>query len=210
MTIQILCDNPESWIIPYAKQLNTEFLKMRLNSSFIQNQEEVVAGDILILLSCENIFKNLHLNHKNLVVHESDLPKGKGWSPLTWQVIEGAYSIKITLFEASEKVDAGVIYDQESVHFKGTELVEDLRALQAEATLRLLHRFVAQYPNVKGNEQIGESTYYRRRTKEDSKLALDKTLAEQFNLLRVSDNLRYPAWFEVDGEKFELHIFKAK
>ena len=25
----------------------------------------------------------------NLVIHASDLPKGKGWSPLSWQILKG-------------------------------------------------------------------------------------------------------------------------
>jgi len=210
MKIQILCDNPGSWIIPYAKKVSEELASMNHVVSYLERHEEVAAGDILVLLSCEQIYKNLKLNTHNLVVHESDLPKGKGWSPLTWQIVEGASSITVTLFEASEKVDDGAIYEQETIEFKGTELVDELRKLQAEATMRLVHRFVAKFPNVQGKAQSGESTFYRRRTKEDSKLATDKTLAEQFNLLRISDNERYPAWFEIDGKKFELHIFEAK
>ncbi len=40
-----------------------------------------------------------------LVVHASDLPHGKGWSPLSWQILEGKHSIPLTLFEAAESVD---------------------------------------------------------------------------------------------------------
>ena len=46
-------------------------------------------GGILCLLGCEKKFNALHLNTHNLVVHESDLPFGKGMSPFTWQVVEG-------------------------------------------------------------------------------------------------------------------------
>ena len=46
----------------------------------------------------------------NLVVHASDLPNGKGWSPLTWQILNGKKKIHISLIEAEEKVDSGKIY----------------------------------------------------------------------------------------------------
>ena len=210
MKIQILCDNPASWIIPYAKNLKEELLSLKYDVCYLERHDEVEAGDVLILLSCEQIFKNLELNKHNLVVHESDLPNGKGWSPLTWQIIEGASSITVTLFEASFKVDDGPIYEQEIIEFNGTELVGELRSLQAKATMKLLHRFISKFPDINGKPQTGESTFYRRRTKEDSKLSTDKSLAEHFNILRISDNQRYPAWFEMDGKKFELHIFEAK
>lgn len=86
-------------------------------------------GDILVLLGCEKIIKDaiLKKNRHNLVVHESALPEGKGWSPLTWQILEGKNEIPITLFEAVQNVDAGQIYLQRKMIFKGWELVDDLR-----------------------------------------------------------------------------------
>jgi methionyl-tRNA formyltransferase len=30
-------------------------------------------------------------------VHESALPQGQGWSPMTWQILEGASPIPVTL-----------------------------------------------------------------------------------------------------------------
>ena len=110
MKVQILVDNPNSWMVDYAKQL-VDILKKKfdIKVSLIYKHEEVIEGDILCLLSCQKIFKKLHLNKYNLVVHESYLPKGKGWSPLTWQVLEKSSKIPITLFEAAKKIDSGVI-----------------------------------------------------------------------------------------------------
>ena len=87
MKIQILVDNPNSWIISYTNELiNTIKLKFGYSPVLLHDHKEVVAGELLFLLSCEKIFKALHLNKHNLVVHESDLPKGKGWSPVTWRI----------------------------------------------------------------------------------------------------------------------------
>ena len=69
-----------------------------------------------------------------LVVHESDLPQGKGWSPLTWQILAGQVSIPVTLFEAVKRADSGPIYAQRWLHFEGHELIDELRAAQAGAT----------------------------------------------------------------------------
>ena len=66
------------------------------------NVSQVGNGDIVFYLSCGQIapVDMLSRNKHNLVVHESALPDGKGWSPLTWQIIEGKNEIPITLFEA--------------------------------------------------------------------------------------------------------------
>lgn len=208
MLIQILCDNPSSWIIPYAKELVNELTLSGNMIRLIHHKDEVVSGDILIMLSCEHLFRNLSLNKFNLVVHESDLPKGKGWSPLTWQVLEGKNKIPVTLIEATEGVDAGPIYDQIIINLNGTELVDELRKAQGEATKELIRKFVKNYPNNTATPQQGEESFYPRRKPEDGKLDIHVPLKDQFNLLRVSDNERYPAWFEIDGVTYQLKIYK--
>ena len=56
MKIQILIDNPNSWIIPYAKKLKNDLNTMG-NDCFLRKLScEVTEGDILILLSCEKKF----------------------------------------------------------------------------------------------------------------------------------------------------------
>ncbi|MES2394593.1 MAG: formyltransferase family protein [Bacteroidota bacterium] len=208
MLIQILVDNPKSWIVPYSQKLKTELENKGFLCKLIHQHNDIEKGDILILLSCEKILENLTLNKYNLVVHESELPKGKGWSPLTWQILEGKNKIPVTLFQANEKVDSGVIYGHVIIELDGTELVDDLREKQANATRELLLNFLAAYPTVKGKEPEGEESFYLRRKPEHSQLDINKTIAEQFNLLRVCDNERYPAFFLIKGVKYTLKIFK--
>ena len=210
MLVQILVDNLGSWILPFAMELRDRLVREGNNALVIHDPKEVGKGDVLCLLGCEAIFKELHLNTHNLVVHESGLPKGKGWSPLSWQVLHGEREIPVTLFEADVKIDAGVIYGQEVIKLKGTELVDELRAAQGKATVNLIMNFISAYPNVKGVEQVGESTYYDKRTASDSRLDIDKSIREQFNLLRIVDNERYPAYFEFEGIKYKVSISKFK
>lgn len=209
MKVQILVDNPNSWVVEYAEKLNQEINQSKLGcSNLIFEHKDVVEGDILCLLSCEKIFKDLNLNKYNLVVHESDLPKGKGWSPLTWQVLEGKNRIPVTLFEAEMSVDSGVIYGKKYIDLDGSELLPEIKHLQGEATNQLILEFIKKYPNNVGQEQVGESSFYARRKGEDSELELNKSIDEQFNLLRVCDNERYPAFFVKNGVKYIVKITK--
>jgi methionyl-tRNA formyltransferase len=208
VVVQILVDNPNSWIVPYAEKLIKELILRKINCPMIHRHEDIEPGDILILLSCEQILKKMNLNRYNLVVHESDLPEGKGWSPVTWQILEGKNLIPIVLFEAAEKVDAGQIYLKDYLSFEGHELIDEIRQKQGNKTVELILKFIDQYPNIKGSEQKGNSTYYPRRKPQDSELQIDKTIFEQFNLLRVCDNDRYPAYFIKDGVKYKIKIEK--
>lgn len=210
MLIQILVDNPKSWVIPYAQELMSILAKKTFEVKLIHSHNEIAKGDILILLSCERILKNLSLNKHNLVVHPSNLPQGKGWSPLTWQILEGKNEIPITLFEATEKVDSGGIYLKDMIYLEGHELVDEVREKQGKKTIELILKFIDNYPNNPIIAQQGESSYYPKRSPQDSELDIFKTIDEQFNLLRVCDNDRYPAFFVRNGIKYILRIEKDR
>ena len=156
MLVQIVIDNNNSWIIPYAEQLKELIINKDIKCNLLHEYKKITRGDILVLLSCEQIFRKLDLNKHNLVVHESALPDGKGWSPLTWQIIEGKHEVVITLFEAEEKVDSGVIYCQDVMKFEGHELIDELRKVQGEKTIELVMKFIDNYPNVNSILQHGE------------------------------------------------------
>lgn len=212
MLVQLLVDNPISWVLPYAERLVNEINSIdRYVPELIYKHNAIKEGEILVLLSCERILKKLSLNKHNLIVHESALPEGKGWAPLTWQILEGKNEIPITLFEASEKVDAGAIYYQDIIKLEGNELNPEIRHLQGRKTIELILRFLNEYPDVKGIEQDNsKETFYSKRTPEDSELDIDKTIREQFNVLRVCDNQRYPAYFVKGGYKYILKIEKTE
>lgn len=213
LKITILSDQ-KSWINHYILSL-VHSLKAQGNvARWVHKAQDIPKGDLVFCLGCGQILSPeiLNRNLHNLVVHESALPKGKGWSPLTWQILEGKTKIPITLFEAAESIDSGKIYFQDILEFKGDELVDELRQLQAEKSIQMCLQFVEQYPEIlnSAQEQLGEPTYYSRRTPKDSQLDPDKTIREQFNLLRVVDNDRYPAFFEIDGNVYTIKIEKTR
>jgi methionyl-tRNA formyltransferase len=55
-----------------------------------------------------------------------------------------------------------------------------------------------------------EPSYWPRRKPEDSRIDPYKSIASQFDILRVSDTKRYPAFFDFRGETFELKLEKRK
>ena len=108
-----------------------------------------------------------------MVVHASNLPKGKGFSPIQWQILEKKNEINFCLLKAATKVDSGEIYEKDFISLDGTELYDKIRYFQAIATMKIIYRFLKKYPNVISIQQNGKSTFYRRRTKKDSILNIN-------------------------------------
>lgn len=209
MNITIYIDEPSGWFAPWAKKLE-DALSQKHRVTTCYALENIGPGDIAFYLSCYRIVSQeiLDLHQHNLVCHPSDLPKGRGMSPLTWEILAGNNAITLTLFEAVAALDAGVIYYQTTLNFQGHELNDELKHTQGQKTIELCLQFMNDYPNIQGREQVGDPTFYRRRKPEDSALDINKTIAEQFNLLRVVDNERYPAYFEYAGHRYILRIEK--
>jgi methionyl-tRNA formyltransferase len=165
---------------------------------------------VCLLLSSGRLLNadQLALHRHNLVVHESALPQGQGWSSMTWQILEGASSIPITLFVAVADLDAGPIYLRKQIAPQGHELVDEWRSLQARATFYLCLDWFDRHHEVVAalKPQYGEASHYRRRRPTDSRLDPELSLAEQFNLLRIVDNQRYQASFLWRGRRYILNL----
>jgi methionyl-tRNA formyltransferase len=213
MKVTFLSDNG-SWKNLAIAGLARKLRRKGHRVSCIHKAERVQSGDILFILGFFKIVPAhvLKRNKTNLVVHESALPKGRGWSPVSWLTLEGARAIPLTLFEAVEKVDAGQVYLRDKVTLKGHELMTEIHAKVADSMMRLCEKFVRHYPSIlrKGAEQRGKPTYYPRRKAEDSRLDPKKSIAAQFNLLRTVDNDSYPAFFTFKGSTYLLKIEKKK
>jgi len=214
MEITFLTDNPNSWVIPYVEKLKN-ILSSSYNITHIFNQKDIVQGDLMFILSCEKIIpkEKLSFHKSNIVIHPSKLPKGKGWSPLAWQILEGKNKIPITLFEASEKVDAGDIYLTDVIKLKGNELNNEIKDKQGKIIISLVLKHlenIKKYSlsNILFKKQKGKETFYPKMTEKDNELNPNKTIKEQFNILRIVDNERYPAFFKLNGDKYFIKIWK--
>ncbi len=205
-----IVSDADSWLNAFLGVLKTDFEKAGHHVRWIHDPKDIEEGDLAFFLSLSRIVcaPTLNRNSHNLVVHESALPCGRGWSPLTWQILEGKSEVPVSLLEAAESVDSGPIYAQDLLRFTGGELVDELRIAQAGATIRLCRDFVGRYPYVcsEGRAQTGEASFHARRRPEDSRLDPDKSLREQFNLLRVADPDRYPGFFELAGRRYEIRL----
>lgn len=208
--INIVIDS-QSWIRPWGEVLLAQFREGGDDPRLVSRHEDVSEGEVAFYLGCLNVTPSnvLSRSRRNLVVHASALPKGRGFSPLTYQIIEGKNRIPVCLLDAIEPVDSGSIVYCETIDFEGHELIDELRKKLGSMSVKLCLRFMGEPNPPEGMPQEGEPTFYRRLRPVDSVLDAHKSLAEQLNKLRTVDNERYPAYFDLNGHRYLIKIEKA-
>ena len=216
MKIQILI-NDNSWALNYRKDLKKKLKRFSKKIFITNNHKKLISNyDVNIIFSYFKIIEKKFLQRSkfNLIPHESDLPKGRGMSPLSWQLLENKNLITFSLLEASQKMDAGKVYYKKKVAVKKDILFDEIKHLQYLQNINLVIKFL-NYLNKykkapKSKVQSGKPIFYRLRQKKDSKLNISKSIKSQFNLMRISDFKNYPSFFILNNKKYIIKIFKEK
>jgi methionyl-tRNA formyltransferase len=213
MNITILCSDPRHPVVADLKMWAHKMIINGHNVFLVFDISHLNGGDILFLVSCSQILSNTHRNKYKvvLVLHASDLPKGRGWSPHIWSILGGANKITISLIEATEPVDCGAVWLKTTFSLEGHELLDEINSKLFEAELYLMSEVVDQLHHIRPSIQVGEAgAYMKKRVPADSKIDISKSIEEQFNLLRVVDSERFPAFFDYQGHRYLIKIMKAK
>ena len=213
MKISILCSDQNHPIVNYLRKWIKELSVKGHGVTLLFDKSELSGGDILFLVSCSQMIRDVERDKYNttLVLHASDLPKGRGWSPHVWSIISGDSLITVSLLEAAEPVDSGRIWLKTTFVLEGHELLDEINTKLFDAELYLMTEAIEQFSYIKPTKQVGEpGEYMRKRSSEDSRIDPHKSIAEQFNLLRVADYERYPAFFDLQGTTYLIKIEKIK
>ena len=207
--VAILLDQQNLWIKPHLSGF--ELSRQNYEISIHENLEDVFDFDIVFILGYTKKIhlKQLKKNKLNLIIHESALPQDRGFSPIQWQVLQGKNEIVVSLIEAVEALDEGDIFEQTLLKLNGSELFPELRQKQAEATLQLMNKFLFSFPKITRKKQHTGGTFNRRLQDSDHELDINKSINENFNILRIGDNEKWPTYFWRDGKKFILKIYEA-
>lgn len=212
MNISILCSSTEHPVYKTLEHWKNNYSKVH-EIELVQSVNELSGGAILFLISCgELINKDVRDRYEAaLVIHACALPEGRGWSPHIWQIIEGKKNMTVTLLDAEDKVDSGAIWAQRELYLEGHELHDEINEKLFALESELMDFAVENIETVSPVPQRDmEPSYYSKRTQEDSRLNPNRTIAEQFDLLRVCDPVRFPAFFTLRGHNYRIKIEKIK
>jgi len=133
--------------------------------------------------------------------HMTDLPYGRGGSPLQNLIERGHDTTKITAFRMTEELDAGPIYCKAEMSLDGA--AHEIYARAAEISLDLIAHIVATEPVPAPQEGI--STSFKRRHPEESLLPFGVTTYCLYDHIRMLDADDYPrAFLDWGGYRFEF------
>ncbi|OGQ99682.1 MAG: UDP-glucuronic acid dehydrogenase [Deltaproteobacteria bacterium RIFOXYD12_FULL_55_16] len=213
MKISILCTDPGHPVVKSLKGWVADMSSRGHSAALFYDKADLPGGDVLFLVSCSQMIRDPERKKYKaaLVLHASDLPKGRGWSPHVWSILHGSDRITVSLLEAVEPVDSGVIWLKTEFRLEGHELLLEINEKLFAAELLLMTQAVEQFGAIIPVQQLGDpGAYLPKRSPADSRLDPHKTIAEQFDLLRVVDSQRYPAFLDYRGKRYLLRIEKGE
>lgn len=211
MRISLLCSDEKH---PVNQHLKRWIAAQKGNHQveLVRKKRDLSGGDILFLISCSEIVgvADRSSYRATLVLHASDLPRGRGWSPHIWQLIGGADEITLSLLEAADKVDSGRIWRKLKISVPKHALWDEINECIFDAEITLIDFAVREFEGVCPTVQDPaiKPSYYPRRVPADSQIDPSQNIASQFDKIRVCDPYRFPAFFELHGKKYKLILEK--
>lgn len=211
MRISVLCSDKRHPVNRHLYDWISEWQGIH-EIDLVRKKSDLSGGDVLFLISCSEILNSAERSTYRvcLVLHASDLPQGRGWSPHIWQIVGGAEEVTLSLLEADDKVDNGRIWKKVRVFVPKHALWDEINKLLFDAEIDLMNFAVREFEHVRPVEQDAgiPPSYYPRRSPGDSKIDPRLSIAAQFDSIRVCDPKRYPAYFELYGKKYKLVLEK--
>lgn len=143
----------------------------------------------------------IYEKYECIAFHMTDLPFGRGGSPLQNLIADGYTETMITAFRVTGKIDAGAIYMKRPLSLLGS--AEEIYLRASDIIVEMIKDIIKNEPTPR--EQQGEATYYKRRTPEQSLIPHTGDLNEMYDYIRMLDVDGYPhAFFHRDKMRYEF------
>ena len=206
-----------SCIILYNKPWSKDLIKnLNNNSSYkfigisnkselnIENLDQIKPKIIFVTHWSTIIPKEVFTKFKCVVFHMTDLPFGRGGSPLQNLITRGYQETKISAILCVEKIDAGPIYlkkplsllgSAEEIFIRTNEVIEGM-------IIEILESKIKPLPQEKNGEK-----FIRRKAKDGDWSKL-KSLSQIYDYIRMLDADGYPRAFVKVG-KYKLEFNRA-
>ena len=136
-----------------------------------------------------------------VVFHMTDLPFGRGGSPLQNLIMNGFSDTKVTEIRVISELDAGPVYIKKDLNLSGSanEIFTRLAVL-----IEKMIDIIVLSP-CEPTPQIGNPTYFKRRAPNQSNLKSVDSSKAIFDMVRMLDADGYPhAYIEIDNFRIEF------
>jgi methionyl-tRNA formyltransferase len=134
--------------------------------------------------------------------HMTDVPYGRGGSPLQNLILDGRKQTKLTALRMDTELDAGPVYMKEDLSIEHGS-AEEIYIRVSYKSAEMIKRIISE--NIEPVPQTGKPTIFRRRQPEESRLPELKDIQELYDFIRMLDAEGYPkAFIELQGFRFEF------
>lgn len=140
-------------------------------------------------------------NFECVVFHMTDLPFGRGGSPLQNLVVNGFKDTKLSAIKCIKDIDAGPVYLKKSLSLHGT--AEEILNRAALEMIPMIE-YIAQNTPLP-IDQVGLPTLFKRRKPEESNIEALTSLEKIYDYIRMLDADGYPhAFIETEHLRLEF------
>ncbi len=147
---------------------------------------------------------DIYTNFECVMFHMTDLPFGRGGSPLQNLIARGIYETQITAFRCEKGLDIGPIYCKRPLSLYGT--AEEIYLRAADIIEDMIKWIIANQPEPV--PQQGEGCYFPRRKPEEGNIAELESLEQLYDYIRMLDAEGYPRAF-LETKHFHLEFERA-
>ena len=133
--------------------------------------------------------------------HMTDLPFGRGGSPLQNLIVQGYKDTILTALRMEKGVDTGPIYYKKPLSLHGS--AHDIYKRAGKLCWDMISDFIKENPSPVAQE--GAITNFKRRTPEQSQIPEGLSLEDVYNYIRMLDAPGYPkAFLEMNDYRLEF------
>lgn len=142
-------------------------------------------------------------NYECIVFHMTDLPYGRGGTPLQNLLMRGVYKTKISAIRVSKDFDSGDLYIKEALDIS-TGSAGEIYEKASKIIYKMINKIVMK--NLVPKKQSGKITYFKRRIPDQSRVPEDiSTRRKLYDFIRMLDAPGYPkAYIKFNNFKIEF------
>ncbi|NOS67202.1 MAG: methionyl-tRNA formyltransferase [Candidatus Peribacteraceae bacterium] len=123
--------------------------------------------------------------------HMTDLPFGRGGSPLQHLILLGKKDTVLTAHRMTEEIDAGPVYLKQPMSLDGT--AQEILERSSELAAQMIGKIISTHPEP--TPQTGKVVTFKRRTPQESEIPPDLSPEKLYDFIRMLDGEGYPAAF---------------
>ena len=207
-----------NYVIATIKPWNIENYQKyfgKKNSFFLISEKEKLTYEKLKKINPKYIFfphwswiipEEIWSNFNCVVFHMTDLPYGRGGTPLQNLIVRGRKKTKISAIKVDGGLDTGDIYIKENLSLAGK--AEDIYKMASKIIFKkMIPYFIKNNPTA--IKQTGKVFKFKRRKMKQSKILQTATLDKVYDMIRMLDADGYPKAF-LETKKAKFSFFDVK